>query len=226
MRSGRDSVERFFPRASDMHSSTILLAAACLLTAGCRLERPGFADSIAERDAIHAHTGLACGVSDSTWLSGTGIGALQLGLPADSVRRACHVLADTTVRSPNGPTRALRVDLIRDTVFAELSGDSVVSRLRVFGGGIRTREGYGVGSTLENVMHWADLTSATDDGSLFITSPSHCGMRFRLAGPAPVPPSPQSGVKALKHTPGEVRVSEVQIYGCRDTAGGPAIFRE
>lgn len=204
----------------------ILAAVSCLLASACRLERPGFADSIAEREAIHAHTGLACGVSDSTWLSGNGIGALQLGLPADSVRRACHVLADTTVTGPNGRTRGLRVDLIRDTVFAELSTDSVVSRLRVVGRGIRTREGYGVGSTLENVMHWPDLTSATGEGSLFVTSPSHCGMSFRLAGPAPVPPSPQSGVKALKHTPGEVRVSEVQIYGCRDTIGGPAIFRE
>jgi len=209
-----------------MQRSAIFLAAACLVASGCRLERPGFADSIAERDAIRAHTGLGCGVSDSTSLTATGIGDLQLGLSADSVRRACHVLADTTMVGANGqPARALSVDAIRDTVLAELNGDSVVSRLRVLGGGIRTREGYGVGSTLENVMHWSDLTSATRDGSLFVMSPSHCGMSFRLAGPAPVAPSPQSGVKALKHTPGEVRVNEVQIYGCRDTTGRPAIFR-
>jgi len=212
--SGQDRVERFFPLPAAMTRSTIVLMLSCLLLGGCRLERPGFADSIAERDAVRAHSGPACGVTDSTRLSGAGIGALQVGATVDSVRAACDVLADTSVVSPEGqPTPAIRVDLIRDTVLAELSGNRI-TRVHVRGAGIRTADGYGAGSTLENLMHWSDLTSQSADGSLFVMSPSHCGMSFRLAGPAPVLPSPQGGVKALKHTPGEVRANEVMIFGC------------
>jgi hypothetical protein len=202
-----------------VRSTTLLAVTACALLTGCRLERPGFADSIAQRDAERAHTGPACGVSDSTALSGAGIGDLRPGTPLDSVRRGCQVISQAPIAVTDGrSTSTVRVDVVRDTVTAELS-DGLVSRLSVRGAGIRTREGYGVNSTLEQLMHWSDLTSATTDGSLFVMSPSHCGMSFRLAGPAPVPPSPQSGVKALKHTPGEVRVSEVLIYGCRNTVG-------
>ena len=198
-----------------------LLLAGMLLTAAaaCRLERPGFVDSIARVNAEHADRDPACGVSDSTALTGSGIAGLQLGVPVDSIARSCHVLSDAVVPGPEGqPSRELSVDLIRDTVIAEIVNDSVW-RIDVRGRGLRTRDGYGVGSTLEQLMHEPDLTSVSGEGSLFVLSPSHCGLSFRLAGPAPEPPSPQSGVKALKHTAGEVRVTQVLIVGCRNTIG-------
>jgi hypothetical protein len=197
----------------------LLAAALCTAATACRLERPGFADSIARREAEAADRAPACGVSDSTTLTGTGIGDLRIGVPADTITRHCHVLTDTIVPGPEGqPSHELHVDLIRDTVIAEIVDDSIW-RIDVTGRGFHTRDGYGAGSTLEQLMHMSDLTSISGEGSLFALSPSHCGLSFRLAGPAPVPPSPQSGVKALKHTAGEVRVNKVLIVGCRYSIG-------
>lgn len=211
-----------FPMRQGMERRALLAVAgvlACSVASACRLERPGFTDSIAERQAERADTAAACGVSHSTPLTGTGIGDLKIGAPAEDIARQCHVLSDTVVVGAEGmPARELRVDLIRDTVVAEIVNDSVW-RISVTGDRLRTSDGYGAGSTLEQLMHITDLTSTTGEGSLFALSPSHCGLSFRLAGPAPSPPSPQSGVKALKHTPGEVRVSQVLVVGCRNAIG-------
>lgn len=220
----RASYGTVLPMCGLVRKRLFIAAAASVLcgsAAACRLERPGFTDSIAQRAAERADRAHApaCGVTDSTVLSAQGIADLRLGVLADSVLRDCHVLGDSVARDAAGrPVRELLVDMIRDTVYAQVTHDTV-SQIVARGAGFRTRDGYGAGSTLAQLMHISDLTAATGEGSLFALSPSHCGLSFRLAGPAPVPPSPQSGVKALKHTAGEVRVTEVRIFGCRNSIG-------
>lgn len=69
----------------------------------------------------------ACGVTDSTHVTGGGIGDLRVGAPADSLGRSCRVLRDTTLASGNEgmPERRVAVLLGADTVEATVVDDMV-----------------------------------------------------------------------------------------------------
>ena len=113
-------------------------------------------------------------------LTGSGVGKLQIGASADGVRTACTVVGDSTEMDEEGnPARVLRVDAGRDTLVAEVDSGRVW-RITVDHRAFVTRDSLGVGTTLDRLLQFSDVSGLEGEGGLFVVSPSHCGLSFRL----------------------------------------------
>jgi hypothetical protein len=143
-----------------------------------------------------------------------GIGQLRIGATVESIKQKCKVLRDTTVTGAEGmPARKLAVAFTKDTVDAEIV-DGRVWRIAVHSPGIRTASLIGVGTLNQRLQTLKDPHGAMGEGALFVLSPQHCGMSFRLANAGPAGQKGDLDKAGLRRLPIEATVSEVLIVGC------------
>ena len=194
-----------------------LLLAAALGTAACRpSDRPARETRAAAgtTPAAAAQT-LACG---ATTISGDGIGALRIGAPADSVRRQCVVVRDTTeLRGEGLPTRVMTVSLGATPVEAEVV-DGRVWRIAVTEPELRTSDSLGVGTSLGRLLTLRGARALTGEGEAFVVSPAHCGLSFQLSEPELDVPEDNSDTPVLRRLPRSTTVTRVLVTGCRGAA--------
>ena len=144
-----------------------------------------------------------------------GIGDLRIGAPVESIKQRCKVVRDTTVSGAEGmPARKLAVAFAKDTVEAEIVGGRVW-RIEVFTPRIRAASLLGVGTLNTRLLTLKDPHGATGEGALFVLSPQHCGMSFRLANAGPRGQRGDLDKAGLARLPVETVVSEVLVFGCR-----------
>lgn len=155
-----------------------------------------------------------CGVSPTTVLTGAGIAGLRIGRQRSDLAEECSVVSDTTeVRAEGHPARIVRVDLVRDTVEAEIVDDAVW-RLAVRSPAFRTSDSLGVGTTLSRLMKFDGARPLSGEGRLFVQVPEHCGLSFELSEPASSLPPGNRDEDALASLPQDTRVVEVLAFGC------------
>ena len=148
-------------------------------------------------------------------LADDGIGELDIGTTVESVRQKCNVLRDTTVMGVEGmPARKLIVALSSDTVEAEIV-DGRVWRLAVTSSRLKTADGLGVGTSIERLRQLKSPRLMTGEGALFVATPDHCGMSFRLTNTGPDALRGNRDQAGLSRLPASAAVSEVLIFGCR-----------
>jgi len=148
-------------------------------------------------------------------VSDEGIGALRIGATVNSVRQKCDVVRDTTVMGAEGmPARKLTVAFSRDTVEAEIVDDRVW-RIGVRSPRLRTADSPGVGTKKARLLQLRSPRLMTGEGQLFVASPAHCGMSFRLANVGPDALRGNLDRIGLARLPESTVVSEVLIFGCR-----------
>lgn len=206
------------PNAKGMRCTDALLVACCLLVfaAGCRVEKIRFADSAAG-EVSRAPASRACGVTTTTVITGDGIGALRIGRTVPDITDSCVVVSDSSVTTGSSlPFRLIRVDLLRDTAEAEVRADTI-RRIDVADSAFHTSDHFSVDTRVAALLTLGDVEGRTSGGSLWAVSPSHCGLSFRLEGPAPTPPAAQSGKAALRRLAGEDRVDRISMLGCGPT---------
>lgn len=146
-----------------------------------------------------------------------GIGHLRMGATVESVREKCNVVRSTTVMGAEGmPARKLLVALSRDTVEAEIV-DGRVWRLAVRSPRLRTADSLGVGTTKARLLQLKNQRLMTGEGRLFVASPEHCGMSFKLANVGPDALRGNIDRIGLARLPESAVVSEVLVFGCRLT---------
>jgi hypothetical protein len=195
---------------------------AALLAAACRIEHAPPPDSFSsEALAAALAEGHSCGITSTTPLTGDGIGDLRIGRTAEEVAEACDIIREELWMPEGMPSRVLVVDLLRDTVSAELV-DGRVWRLTLRKPGFFTMpDSLGVGIRLSRLIRTDGLTAAVGEGSLWAMSPRLCGLSFEVVRRAPPPPAAQSGTAALRRLPGETRIGRVLVTGCGvgDAAG-------
>lgn len=180
---------------------------------GCRVEKIRFADSAAG-EVARTPASRACGITNNTVLTGDGIGALRIGQSVAAIAATCQILSDSTLATGSeAVTRRMRVDLLRDTVDVDVEADTIRG-IQVADSAFHTMDHFSVDTRVAKILTLADVEGRTSGGSLWVVSPSHCGLSFRLEGPAPTPPAAQSGKAALRRLAGEERVDRISILGC------------
>jgi hypothetical protein len=109
--------------------------------------------------------------------------------------------------------RKIGVALSRDTVEAEIV-DGKVWRIAVVSSRLRTADAISVGSMIGRIRQLKEPRGLIGDGQLFVVSPQHCGISFRLSGPAPRGQSGNIDRAGLFRIPEMTVVSEILIFGC------------
>lgn len=143
-----------------------------------------------------------------------GIGELRIGATVESVRQKCNVLRDTTAMGAEGmPARKLTVALSTDTVEAEIVNGRVW-RIAIDSPRLRTPDGLGAGTLIERLRQLKSPRLMTGEGQLFVATPEHCGMSFRLSNTGPDALRGNLDRAGLSRLPESAVVSEVLIFGC------------
>lgn len=150
-------------------------------------------------------------------MTGSGIGQLQIGMPADELVRQCDVATDTTVMDIEGyPQRVALVASGSDTVRVEIVDDRVW-RITVETPAWRTSDSLGVGSPISDLLALPEAQGFTGEGNLVVVSPRHCGLSFQVeAGDVQPPPADAWDAEALGRIPDTAAVELVRITGCPD----------
>jgi hypothetical protein len=190
----------------------IAVALAMGSTVACRIERvrPIDTPTAVVLAAVAQTLGArACGLSEATIVTEVGVGALQIGELADSVRVRCRVIEERVTEGQG----SMRVDLIRDTAVVAVA-EGRVSQVDLHHSPFQTADSLGVGRHLTRLMRLPEVAGITVGGRLYAVSPAHCGLRFLIVDPAPAPPAAQTGRGALNRLPGETTIERVEIVGC------------
>ena len=163
--------------------------------------------------------GVATSTCGNETLTGEGIGHLRIASTVEAVSLSCSIVRDTTAIGAEGmPTRKLLVALSRDTVEAEVVSGRVW-RIAVASPQLRTADSLGVGTTKARLIQLAKPRLMTGEGKLFVASPEHCGMSFKLTNVGRDALRGNLDRVGLARLPDTAVVSEVLIFGCRIPAG-------
>ena len=182
---------------------------------GCKSKNEpaaGAPSSSTATDSV-VYPGSSCGKEVVT---DEGIGQLRIGATVESIKQKCKVVRDTTGIGGEGmPARKLAVAFSRDTVEAEIV-DGRVWRIAVLSPRLRTAESLGVGTlNARLIMQLKNPRGMMGEGQLFVTSPEHCGMSFRLANGGPRARRGDLDRAGLVGLPVTTAVSEVLVFGCK-----------
>lgn len=155
-------------------------------------------------------TAISC---DDRLITGARVGALRIGMPADSIHEHCPVVRDT-VRPDNegNPARVMSVAVATDTVMAEIV-DGRVWRIQVAEPGLYTADSIGVGTPVAQLLDIPDARAITGEGALFMVSPNRCGVSFELSSGYP-PASRADPAALLRALPPSTVVVRVLVFGC------------
>lgn len=153
----------------------------------------------------------SCG---GTTLSGRGVGALRIGMSIDAVQSACRVLGDTTRLASEGQrARFIGVGFGTETLDAEIVKERVW-RIDVRSPGFKTSDGLGVGTPLSRLLSLKSPRGLTGEGQLFVASPDHCGLSFRLSDNGANARSQEWDRAALSRLPSGTVVDRILAVGC------------
>ena len=146
-------------------------------------------------------------------LTDEGVGKIRIGESVESVRRDCTVVRDTTQLGAEAmPTRMVSVLFPRDTVEAEIVDDKVW-RVAIDSPHFSTADSLRVGTPLTRLLQLRTPQGMTGEGALFVMSPDHCGLSFRLSDNGlPVLRDPSR--TELSRLPAGTHVSNILIVGC------------
>ena len=149
-------------------------------------------------------------------LSDSGMGAVQLGETATTVKEKCDVFTDTVEMNSHGmPHRVLTVSMGLGSLKAETMNDKV-TRLVITDTLLRADDGYGVNTTMQAMRLNPTLTATRDESAVIMRVATHCGISFELdkkfAGLVKGTPITAT---ALAVVPDSARVKRVLIVGCR-----------
>jgi len=170
---------------------------------------PVTGDSVVVPPPAASNTG--CG---GNTLSGRGVGALRIGMDVEAVRRVCRVLSDTTRLASEGQrARFVGVGFGTETLEAEIVNGRVW-RIDVRSPRFRTSDGLGVGTPLSRLLSLKSPRGLTGEGQLFVVSPDHCGLSFRLSDNGSSARSQNWDRAALSRLPSGTVVDRVLAVGC------------
>jgi hypothetical protein len=149
-------------------------------------------------------------------VDGSGIGAIRLGMPAETVKTRCLVVRDTVeLRSEGQQERILVVAFGTDTAHVEVN-DGRVWRIEITNPGLRTADWIGVGTPLSALLALkGGMQGLTGEGSLFLITEAKCGLSFELSEPRS--PSGTWPEERLRKLPASTVVKRILVVGCETT---------
>lgn len=149
-------------------------------------------------------------------LSGDAVGSVKIGMRASALPGLAHVTSDRMEPdSEGGEARVIRMLVKGSEVAAEVHQNKVW-RIEVPGPGPRTRTGLGVGTPLTTLLKLPKLQGEIGEGALYVWSPQHCGLSFRLSHELRTDKNFQVkwDARSLASLPPTVTVHSLLVTGC------------
>jgi hypothetical protein len=121
-----------------------------------------------------------CGAGNEI-LMGNQVGAIRLGMPADSIKHVCAIASDSIEHPEGQPTRVIRIP-IADGTLRVWANDGRVYSVLVETSHFRTADSIAVGSALESLLRYADLSGGYGEGNFYVMTDATplCGLSFQL----------------------------------------------
>jgi alpha-D-ribose 1-methylphosphonate 5-triphosphate synthase subunit PhnH len=155
-------------------------------------------------DADNTLQGRDCAVGTPLVLTDSGVGALRVNTPVETLHAACDVLLDTTLQTGSEGMPERRVTVIVGGVSTTSTvGDGRVWRIEIASPRFRTHDSLGVGTTVAELRRRNATIVAGEDATYALVK-GHCGMSFQL-NDAP------GGAATF---PESARVTMVLVAGC------------
>lgn len=154
----------------------------------------------------------AAGPCGAPVIDGDGVGAIRIGMDADSVKAHCSVARDTVeMRTEGEQERLLVVALGGDTANAEIDSGRVW-RIEIRTPKLRTADSLGVGTPLSRLLALkGGVQGLAGEGHMFLLAEARCGLSFELSAPA----APGDWQRArLRSLPATTTVTRVLVIGC------------
>jgi hypothetical protein len=156
-------------------------------------------------------------------ISDSGVGILRLGVSAAEIRKRCQIVRDTVM--VNGDyveaERALFIGVGSDTVRAWIPNDSITG-IDVLSDRLSTQDSLRVGVTLAQLRGIAGLAASSGEASTWLRVPRHCGLALVISGsPGMDGADAEATEREIRSWPDTIRVTMIQISGCRDTESAP-----
>lgn len=154
----------------------------------------------------------AAGPCGAPVIDGDGVGAIRIGMDADSVKAHCSVARDTVeMRTEGQQERLLVVALGGDTANAEIDSGRVW-RIEIRTPKLRTADSLGVGTPLSRLLALkGGVQGLAGEGHMFLLAEARCGLSFELSAPA----APGDWQRArLRSLPATTTVTRVLVIGC------------
>jgi hypothetical protein len=188
--------------------------AALLVLEACGGEPPPVPQPGTESPAAAASPALDCGVTATTRVTENAIGALAIGEPVSEIVGACEVMRDTVeIRQEGQPARILTVNLLRDTVEAEVSEDRIW-RIALDGPAFQTADSLGVGTPLARLLRHESVHGMPGEDGFYVRIPAHCGLSFRVEEEGKGFTAPNWTAEMLATLPPAAQVDRVLVVGC------------
>ena len=148
-------------------------------------------------------------------LSPLRVGAVRLGISADSVRLLCPVARETDIKEYFA--RVLVVPIASESLFVWTT-HGVVERIEVTSPRFRTVDSLGVGSPLARLQRLTGMDAGVGDGSdvvmIYTSSGNACGLSFRVDEATAETLSHQRDVRAATLAyRGDGHIIEVGVLG-------------
>ena len=155
-----------------------------------------------------------CGV-ESGVLTGDRVGALRLGMPADSVRSVCAVARDTTEMPEGQATRVLVVATAGDTLRATIEAGKIYSVV-VESPRFRVADSLHAGMPLSRLLGFPKLTGGRGEYGLYVWSdePPLCGISFLVDFPGRDPMIRPVNRESLQPYASSARITQALVRGC------------
>lgn len=152
-------------------------------------------------------------------LTGDGVGAVRVGAPVATVRKACHAPVRKLKKGEAPPpANLLQLKVGPAQVQAEIAGGRVW-RVTVDEGPLRTLDKLGVGSPLSAVLASGAARASETEGVIYASTAADCGVSFALSyRPRPGEDRDSWTAEGLSRLPPDTKVERVLLSGCK--AGG------
>ena len=143
-----------------------------------------------------------------------GLGPIRVGQTVAQLRAACTVVQDTVILGDEAiPQRMVLVRVLNDTVSVVVENDRVW-RIEIDSRNFLTPDSLGVGTPLRELLQ-EGATGAEGEGMLYVQTPSHCGVSFRVDYIPNELEHRQDWRKSdLELLPPGVTIDRVLIFGC------------
>jgi hypothetical protein len=133
----------------------------------------------------------------------------------EAVRARCVVVRDTSRLASEGQlARMIAVAFPRDTVEAEIV-DGRVWRIEVLSPRFQTADSLGVGTPLRRLLALREPRGITGEGQLFVVSPEHCGLSFRLSDNGSSARTQNWDRAGLARLSSATVVNKILVVGCK-----------
>lgn len=193
----------------------IAIVIAIVMVAGCS-GSPPHADQKPVDSAAPVARRPDCGASNEI-LTGNQVGAIRLGMPADSLKHFCPVLSDSTEHPEGQPTRVIRIPVGEGTLRV-WANNGVVYNVLVETSHFRTADSIRVGSPLLPLLRHADLTGGYGEGDFYVFTNAAmlCGLSFQLDfGARGTRPPPRRVTPESLKPFASAKVRAILVRGCR-----------